>query len=182
MQKRIFYNPKIKDKVTVLKTAEETNGDHILVEVELAAGGGTPKHYHTTFNETFLPVEGVLGVDLGNRTLRLQNGEAATAQMDQVHRFYNPGKMPIRFQVKICPAQTRFIESMCIGYGLADDGMTSSKGIPKKLDHLAVLVDHSDTRFTGLLALAEPFLLRRAKKARKKGTLSQLMAKYCTEV
>ncbi|MGN6617328.1 MAG: cupin domain-containing protein [Ilyomonas sp.] len=168
MQKRVFYNPKIKDKVTILKTANETNGDHILVEVELGVGGGTPKHYHTTFNEIFLPVEGVLGVDIGNKQLRLQKGEFATAEIKQVHRFYNPGTTSIRFRVKIHSAENHFIESLCIMYGLADDGQTNNKGVPKKLDHLAVLTEHSDTRLTGFLSLIEPFLLRRAKKARTK--------------
>jgi quercetin dioxygenase-like cupin family protein len=70
--KKVFYNPKVKDKVTVLKTAEETNNEFILVEVELAPGGGTPKHYHTTFNETFIPIQGVLGVEVGRKQLLLQ--------------------------------------------------------------------------------------------------------------
>jgi mannose-6-phosphate isomerase-like protein (cupin superfamily) len=179
MQKRVFFNPKVKDKVTVLRTAEETDGDHILVEVELAAGGGTPKHYHTTFNETFIPVDGVLGVDVGKKQLRLQGNQTATAEMQQIHRFYNPGKTPIRFHVKIFPAEKRFLESLCIGYGLADDGKTNNQGIPKKLDHLAVLMQHADSRFTGFLALIEPFLLWRAKRARKKGVLEQLRQQYC---
>ena len=65
MQKKVFYNPKVKDRVTVLKTADEINGDHKLVEVELIPGGGTSKNYHTTFHETFIPAEGVLGVEVG---------------------------------------------------------------------------------------------------------------------
>lgn len=32
----VFHNPKVKDKVTVLKSADETKGEYILVEVELA--------------------------------------------------------------------------------------------------------------------------------------------------
>jgi quercetin dioxygenase-like cupin family protein len=129
--KRVFYNPQIKDKVTVLKTAEETNGDYLLVEVELAAGGGTPQHYHKTFNETFMAVDGVLGVDVGKKKLRLQKGETATAPMNEVHRFYNPGQSTIRFQVKIAPAQNRFLEALSIGYGLAGDGKTNNKGVQK---------------------------------------------------
>jgi quercetin dioxygenase-like cupin family protein len=179
MQMRVFYNPKVKDKVTVLKTADETNGDHILVEVELAPGRGTPKHYHTTFNETFIPVEGVLGVDMGKIQLRLQGTKTATAKMNEVHRFHNPGKDPIRFQVKIFPAENRFLESLCIGYGLADDGLTNDKGIPKKFDHLAVLMEHADSRFTGFLSLIEPLLLRRARKAKKRGVLKKLLEQYC---
>lgn len=179
--KRVFYNPKIKDKVTVLQTSDETNGSHLLVEVELAPGGGTPKHYHTTYSETFIPVEGVLGVDVGKTQLRLDGLQQATAHKNEIHRFYNPGKETIRFHVKIFPAENRFLESLCIGYGLADDGLTTDKGIPKKFDHLAVLMQHSDTRFTGLLRLIEPFLLRRARKAKKKGVLDALRQKYCQE-
>jgi quercetin dioxygenase-like cupin family protein len=26
-----------------------------------------PKHYHTSFNETFIPIDGVLGVDVGKK-------------------------------------------------------------------------------------------------------------------
>lgn len=179
MEKRVFYNPKIKDKVTVLKTADETNGDHILVEVELAPGGGTPRHYHTTFNETFFAVEGVLGVELKGKKLLLKNGESATASMKQVHRFYNPGTSIIRFQVKISPAQSRFLECFAIGYGLAADGKANDKGLPKNIDHLSLVLEHSDTRFTGFLSLIQPFLLRRAKRARKKGVMNELMDRYC---
>lgn len=177
--KKVFYNPKVKDKVTVLKTSDDTNGDHILVEVELAPGGGTPKHYHTSFNETFIPVEGTLGVDVGRKQLRLHGTETATAHKKEIHRFYNPGKETIRFQVKIFPVERRFLESLCIGYGLADDGLTNDKGIPKKFDHLAVLMEHADSRFTGFLALIEPVLLRRARKARKKGVMEELLNRYC---
>lgn len=179
MQKRVFYNPKIKDKVTVLKTAEETNGDHILVEVELAVGGGTPKHFHTSFNETFIPIQGVLGVDIGKKTFRLQEGNTAMAMKNEVHRFYNPGKAPISFQVKIHPAENRFLEALCIGYGLAEDGLTNDNGIPKKFDHMAVLFEHADSRMTGLLSMVEPLLRYRAKKARRKGVLEALKKKYC---
>jgi quercetin dioxygenase-like cupin family protein len=179
MHKRVFYNPKVKDKVTVLKTPDETNGDHILVEVELAADGGTPKHYHTSFAETFIPVEGTLGVDVSKKKFRLDPGQSAIAQRNEVHRFYNPGNSVIRFHVKISPAENRFLESLCIGYGLADDGLTNDKGIPSKMDHLAVLLEHSDSRFTGFLKLIEPILLWRARKARKKGVMQELIAKYC---
>jgi quercetin dioxygenase-like cupin family protein len=179
MQKRVFYNPKIKDRVTVMRTADETNGDHILVEVELAPGGGTPKHYHTSFTETFISVEGTLGVDVAKKKFRLDPGQSAIANKNEIHRFYNPGNKTIRFYVKISPAENRFLESLCIGYGLADDGLTSDKGIPSKMDHLAVLLEHSDTRFTGFLGLIEPVLLWRARKARKKGVMQQLIAKYC---
>ena len=99
--------------------------------------------------------------------------------MKEIHRFYNPGKFPIRFQVKIAPAENRFMESLCIGYELADDGKTNSKGIPKKFDQLAVLMKHSDTRFPGFLSLIQPFLLRRTRKARSRSVMQELPEQYC---
>ena len=177
--KKVFHNPKIKDKVTVLKTAEETNGDYILVEVELAAGGGVGMHYHKTFNETFIPVDGVLGVDVRKKKLRLHQGEMVVARMNEAHRFYNPGKSTIRFNVKIAPAQNRFLETLSIAYGLASDGEVNSKGVPKRFDHIAVLTAHSDTNITGLYSFIKPILMHRAKKAIRKGVLKELQDKYC---
>lgn len=179
MQQKVFENPLIKDKVTVLKTSGETNGQYLLVEVELAAGGGNSMHYHTTFDETFIPVEGVLGVDVGKKKLKLQPGEKAIAVKNQYHRFYNPGSTPIRFQVRIAPGINQFIEALAIGYGLARDGQTNKNGIPKKLDHLAVLLKHSDTRLPGLLSWLESFLMWRAVRAERKGVKQALLERYC---
>jgi len=179
MNKKVFYNPNLKDKVTVLATAEDTNNEYLLVEVELAVGGGTPKHYHTSFTEEFIAVEGTLGISLNKKQLLLHPGESAAAKKMEVHRFFNPVEPPIRFHVKITPAQNRFLESLCIGYGLAEDGKTTKKGVPKRMDHLAVMLQHSDTRLTGLIAVAEPFFLRRAAKAKRKGVLDELIQTYC---
>lgn len=177
MNKRVFENPLIKDKVTVLKDHRETGGEYLLVEVELAVGGGNGLHYHLDFDEEFMAVEGMLGVELGKRKLTLEPGQSAIAPRMQVHRFFNPGNTPIRFQVKLTPA-SRFIEGLSIAYGLAEDGFTNKKGIPKNFDHLAVLLELSGTRLTGWMRLIEPLILRRAKKARSKGVEKELLEKY----
>jgi quercetin dioxygenase-like cupin family protein len=179
MRKRIFENPMMRDKVTVLKAGEDTNGEYILVEVELKKGGGVPLHYHTSFTEEFTAVEGILGIGLKKKNLLLIPGEKAMADKNELHRFYNPGDETIRFLVKIAPAEERFLQSLGIGYGLATDGLTNKNGTPKKLDHLAFLLELSDTRFKGFLALITPFLLRRAKKVRQKGIGDELIRKYC---
>ena len=62
---RTIYNPLQRDRVTFLKTAAETSGELMLVEVELAPGGGNPPHYHTSFSERFTPIVGELSVQLG---------------------------------------------------------------------------------------------------------------------
>jgi mannose-6-phosphate isomerase-like protein (cupin superfamily) len=178
MKKRVFENPKIKDKVTLLKSSQETNGAYTLLEVELEPGGGNPLHYHTSFIEEFRAVEGNLGIGLPKKQLYLKPGETTRAIPNQIHRFFNPGATPIRFEVKLIPGAAHFEKGLAIGYGLAGDGLTNKKGIPTKLDHLAVLLELTDTRLTGFIALVLPYLLRRAKRARRKGVLIDLEKKY----
>jgi len=62
MEKRVFSNPHVKDKITFIKTSKETAGEYTMIEVELAAGGGTPLHAHTSFDEQFIPVAKVLKI------------------------------------------------------------------------------------------------------------------------
>jgi mannose-6-phosphate isomerase-like protein (cupin superfamily) len=178
MKKRVFENPLIKDKVTVLKTTSEANGKYVLVEVELQPGGGNDLHYHTSFSEEFTAVAGILGIDVGKKILRLHPGEQAIAPVKQLHRFYNPGKEVIRFQVKIVPPKDNFLKGLSIGYGLAADGLTTNKGIPKKFAHLALLLDLTDTRLPGMLSLLNPIIKSSARRARKKGIDKQLIEKY----
>ena len=178
MEKRVFENPDIKDKVTLLESSLDTNGAYTLLQVELEAGGGNNLHYHTSFREEFTAIDGVLSIGLKKRQLHLKPGETAIARINQLHRFYNAGDTPIRFTVKLVPGSVDFEKCIAIGYGLASDGQTNKKGIPKKLDHLALLLDLSNTRLTGFFSLILPFLLFRAKKARHNGLLKALENKY----
>ena len=50
---RILTNPAVRDKVTFLKTSAETKGAYVMVEVELAPGGGNRLHYHVDYKEIF---------------------------------------------------------------------------------------------------------------------------------
>lgn len=179
MEKRVFQNPLIKDKITFLKTSKETNGEYTLVEVELAVGGGNNLHAHTTFDEEFIPVEGTLGIDLGKTPLRLTPGEKAIAPVGKWHRFYNPGTEPIRFHVKITPSNEGFENCLKIAYGLADDGKVNKSGVPTNFAHLSILLTMSDTRLPGIYSLIHPVMHWKAKQARKKGIEQQLVQQYC---
>lgn len=179
MQKRVFENPLIKDKVTLLESSRETGGAYTLVEVELQPRGGNSLHYHTTFTEEFTAVEGVLGVDLNKQEMRLQPGRSFIVPIGKLHRFYNPGGEPIRFHVKIAPGHERFEQALAIAYGLASDGLVSKKGIPKKFDHAAVIFAMSDTGLTGFFSVLQPIFKWRAGRARKRGVDKELIARYC---
>ncbi len=57
---RRIYHPIQRDYVTFVRTAEETAGEYLLIEVELAPHGGNARHRHLAFTETFEAIEGEL--------------------------------------------------------------------------------------------------------------------------
>lgn len=179
MQKRVFENPLIKDKVTLITSSTETGGRYTLFEVQLEPGGGNSLHFHTSFTEEFTAVEGVLGVDMDKQAMRLQPGRSVTVPVGRLHRFYNPGNEPLRFHVKLVPGHQEFEQAIAIAYGLASDGLVSKKGIPRKLDHTALILTMSDTGLPGVFSMLVPVLKWRARKARKKGVANELISRYC---
>ena len=175
---RKIYNPIQKDTVTFLKTAEETNGEYTLVEVELADGGGVGLHYHKTFAEKFDCLSGEVQVQLGKTIHKLLPGQSATALPNVNHLFRNRSGRPCSFRVELRPASRGFEQSLQIGYGLAGDGLCKSNGFPKDKLALAWLFDISESNLPGFLHFFEFILRRQARKAREKGIDKELMQKY----
>lgn len=177
---RTIINPVIKDEVTFIRTSAETNGQCTEVMVTLIPGGGTPMHYHTTFAETFIATRGdlTIGLDKG-RSVILQPGESFTASRTVLHRFYNATKHPIHFKVLIQPGSEGFEQSLRIMYGLATDGLTNDRSIPKRLIHTAILFKLGDLNGKGILTLLGPLLKYLANKAKKNGIEELLVNKYC---
>lgn len=176
---RRYYHPLQKDYATFLETSEETGGDHTLIEIEVAPGGGNVPHYHKTYAEHFEVIEGSLEVLVGGETRVLRSGERAVAEKNVLHRFRNPTDAPTRFLVELRPGHAGFEKAIKAGYGLAADGLTASNGAPRNPYHLAVLLAWSEIRMPGLFTLAEPVLCLLARRARRKGIDLELEARYC---
>lgn len=176
---RTISHPLIGDVVTFLKTAEETNEEYTLVEVELAPGGGNGLHYHTTFVEHFEAINGVLGVQIGKDELMLKPGETYTVEKHIRHRFFNPDKgNKITFKVKVSPSRY-FEETLRIAYGLAWDGKVNKQGIPKSIWHMAILFDKGETYLPGIpYAMQKSIFGLLARLAVKLGKHREL-EKYC---
>jgi len=179
MRKRIFENPLIKDRVMLVESSSETRGAYTLIEVELGPGSGNQLHYHKCFTEKFTAIRGELCLDIGGNRLRLQAGESATVPADNLHRVFNPGERSIIFRVKLTPGQEMFEHCLAITYGLAKDGRLNKKGIPKSLDHTALLMSLTDTGVAGLFSIIQPIMKWRAKKAIEKGVHHELIRRYC---
>jgi quercetin dioxygenase-like cupin family protein len=175
---RRYYHPLQKDYTTFLKTSEETGGEHSLIEVEVAPGGGNTPHYHKTYAEHFEVLEGVLEVTVGGETRALHPGEKAVAPKNTLHNFRNPTSEPATFLVELRPGSAGFEKALKAGYGLAADGLTRADGTPKNLYYLAVLLDWSDIRLPGIFTVSEPLFRFLTKRARRKGVDRELEARY----
>jgi Cupin domain len=153
----------------------------LLAELEVYPGGGNTMHLHSAFEETFTAVNGVLGVVVNKQKHYLQPGESITVPLHTPHYFFSNSKEPITCHVKFTPGHDGFIKGLAIGYGLAADGKTNSKGMPKSLMHLALLMVLTDTKPAGIFGLLFPFFKRLANKAKRNGTEQALLEKYYYE-
>lgn len=176
---RTIINPIYKDTITFLETSTETGHKFSLGELTLLPGGGNPPHYHTAFSETFTAIKGVLGLRLRCEEIFLKPGEEYTVHIGEVHNFFNPGPEEITFHVKFTPGHEGMEHALRIAYGLATDGLTDKKGIPKSLIAAALIMDMSNSYPSGLFSVLKPLLSFLAKKAKKKGIDKALILKYC---
>lgn len=176
--RRVFVNPVYKDKVTILKSSEETGGLYSLGELEVSPGGGNQLHTHTAFDETFTAVRGVLGVAVKDEKLFLLPGDSYTVPKHTPHHFFNITNETVVCQVKFTPGHEGFEKGIAIAYGLAAEGKTNKKGIPKNLMYLALIIKLTDTSPIGLLKMLNPVFSWLAKKAKKNGMEDALLKKY----
>jgi mannose-6-phosphate isomerase-like protein (cupin superfamily) len=176
--KREFGNPAYKDKVTVLKTSEETKGEYSLGQLEVYPGGGNGLHIHTAFTETFTAVKGTLGVVLRDKKIYLKPGDSLTIPLQMPHYFFNDNKETIVCNIKLQPGHQGFEKGIAIAYGLATDGKSSKKGVPKSISHLALIMMLTDTHPAGVLGWLKPLFRSLANRAKRKGVEKELLEKY----
>jgi quercetin dioxygenase-like cupin family protein len=179
--KRTIENPVIKDKVTFVKTAGETDGKVTELEITLQPGGGNELHYHLTYSETFTALDGDLGIKLEkNEKVILKPGESRTVGKGEQHGFFNPGDEEITFRVELKPGHAGFEQSLYILYGLAADGLTDEKSMPKSLTHLSVIAHLSEMRAPGFFfKLMQPVIWLKGRQASRNGIQQELIRKYC---
>jgi quercetin dioxygenase-like cupin family protein len=175
--KNFIVNPIIKDTARFIRTA--TDSGITEAEITLMPGGGNPLHYHKTYSETFTALEGRLGLTAGKQQVFLQPGESFTVQPNQLHRFFNANDTEIKFRVELKPGHEGMENALRILYGMAGDGLTNNKSIPKKFKHLALIAYISDMNLPGLPTLLFPIMKKVAMKQIINGEYQLLIERYC---
>ena len=136
-----IHNPVTGERVTFLRTARETKGESVFIEVELEPNGFVAMaHVHPKQSERFEVVSGRLAMKLGRRRLELGPGESVVVEPGTPHKFWNAGESAASFRTEVRPALQfeRLLETM---FALANDGKTSKRGMPNPL-RLAVIANH----------------------------------------
>lgn len=136
---QIIDNPVSGERIEFLRTAADTNGELLEIELTLAADGRVPgAHVHPEQEERFHVLEGTMRFRLGLRTIVAEAGDTVVVPAGRVHKFTNGGDGPARARVQVVPALD--MEDLFVTTAeLAHDGHVLRSGMPKPL-HLALFV------------------------------------------
>lgn len=132
-------NPVSGEEIVFTRTAADTGGEYLEIELRLAADGKVPgAHVHPEQEERFEVLEGRMRFRLGFRTIEAGPGDVVTVPAGKVHRFVNAGDGRAIVRVTVAPAldMERLLETTA---DLAKDGRVTAGGMPKPLD-LALFV------------------------------------------
>jgi len=156
------------------------NHNNSMVELNILPGEKTPWHYHTLFSETFTVLKGVLEVGKGKDILHLKQGDVATINPNERHYYHNVSNAECTVTTTVNPGNKNFENALFILKGLANDGLSTRAGTPKKFSDLVLFVYLSNSRMVGFQKIAEPVFNFFAKVAIKKGHLNKLLQQYCS--
>ena len=138
-------NPVTGEVLVFHRTAEDTNGESVLVETIVRPDGFVAAaHVHPFQTERFEVLEGVVGLRVGEREILARAGDVAVVPPGMPHRFWNAGQGEARFLCEITPALQfeSLIETM---FTLAAEGKTNRKGLPSPLRLAVIAKAHFDT-------------------------------------
>jgi quercetin dioxygenase-like cupin family protein len=134
-----IHNPVSGETITFRRTAADTDGAVLEIDLELTPDGHVPgAHVHPEQEERFEILEGTMEFRLGLRKIVAGPGETVTVPRGRIHRFANGGDTVAKARVEVVPAldMEQLFETTV---DLAREGRTWRTGMPKPLD-LALFV------------------------------------------
>ena len=138
-------NPVTGEVLVFHRTADETDGESVLVETIVRPRGFVAAaHVHPHQTERFEVLEGSLGLRIGEREILACPGDVAVVAPGTPHRFWNAGESEARFLCEVRPA-LRFESLIETMFTLAAAGKTNRGGMPSPLRLAVIAKAHFDT-------------------------------------
>jgi quercetin dioxygenase-like cupin family protein len=137
-------NPVTGERIYFRKTARETNGELVEIEVTVQPNGFVAAaHVHPYQSERFEILSGTIEFRLGKERVVAKEGEVVTVEPGTPHSFRNLSSYAARFVTEIRPALQfeQLIETM---FSLAADGKTNRKGMPNPVRLAVIAKAHFD--------------------------------------
>lgn len=139
----VIENPVTGERITFVRTREDTGGSLLEIELELGPASFLPTaHVHTRQQERFTVMSGELQVRLGREERVLTAGASATVPPGTAHAWAPRGDDGARVSIEITPAGASelFFETF---FAMGRDGLLDEKGIanPMRMGQLARAYD-----------------------------------------
>jgi mannose-6-phosphate isomerase-like protein (cupin superfamily) len=135
----VFENPVSGERAVVLTDPDE-HPERILVSHLYVTPGGrvAVAHRHPNLTERFHVLHGKVGFMIDGEERVLGPGDEAEVPPETIHDWWQTGEETAQVVVEVAPGE-RFVEMVGTMFGLARDGRSDGKGLPRPLQ-LAVTV------------------------------------------
>jgi quercetin dioxygenase-like cupin family protein len=134
-------NPVSGERITFRRTAADTDGELLAIDLELSPDGHVPgAHVHPAQEERFEVVSGAMRFRLGREEVIAEAGDTVIVPPGVVHRFENASDGETAAHVEVRPA-LKMEQLFETTVALAEEGRTLGTGLPKPLE-LALFVRH----------------------------------------
>lgn len=131
---QILDNPVSGERMAFRKTAAETGGRSLTLDLYLTPDGHVPAtHVHPVVEERFTVLQGRMRFRRGLRRVVAHEGDVVTVPPGALHRFANAGPGPAHVLVEIEPA-LRMEDLFETTMALAKEARTLPNGMPKPLE------------------------------------------------
>lgn len=139
------YNPVTLERSILLEAPSENPERRLVAELHLDPGAAVlGEHLHPELEERFEVLEGRLAYKLGGRRGEAGPGDALEIPAGTWHDWWQLGPDETVCRVTVTPGD-RFEEMIRTAWGLACDGQTNDKGMPRFLQLVALADEFSDT-------------------------------------
>ncbi|HVQ59703.1 MAG TPA: cupin domain-containing protein [Solirubrobacterales bacterium] len=148
---QVLDNPVTGERVVMLTDPEEHPEKVLVAHLFVRPGGRVAlAHRHPTIVERFHVVRGQVGFLIDEEKHLLGPGESAEIPAGTLHDWWQVGDEEAEVVVEVAPGD-RFVEMVGTFFGLARDGKSDRKGVPRPLQ-LAV----SATAYRDVMVVASP--------------------------